>query len=133
MFAKADGSAVWLRTAGRLPYIAINGRLESDEAYDGIRRRLTSAFTPVSGMCAGDAFLVGDVEGMASLLFCAQRDKSCAMILLGSVKCMGDRPESMGFFSRMGDQIDEALSAVRQHAGVQVCLEELRCEISSHE
>ncbi|MER9469344.1 hypothetical protein NKI82_26015 [Mesorhizobium sp. M0482] len=91
MYLKADGTEVWLKSSLRVPYLSISGVIDSSYCYGEIRARLCSAYKMLSGIACDDVFVVKELEGSSLLLFCAQANKNCALILLGKFYGRGNR------------------------------------------
>jgi hypothetical protein len=130
MFQKADGTRVWLSATFRLPYLSISGTLDGPDDYQSIRDRLRASYKLVCniGVC-GDAYLVRELDG-GSVVFCADPNKECAVLMLGEVHCSlrtsGPRRSLADFFELIEDAVDD----VRIRSGAQVRLHTIRSEVA---
>ncbi|MBM2713589.1 hypothetical protein JQK88_20710 [Mesorhizobium caraganae] len=129
MFLKADGTEVWLQSSRRLPYLSLAGVMETSEDYQLVRSRLRQVYKSFHGMASDDAFLIRDGKGSA-LLFCARRDKNCALLLLGEFGRSGKRQRPSAVLEDLIDIVDRSLSGIEQHSGATIRLRVVKPEVA---
>lgn len=119
MFHKADGSSVWLRSSGKLPYLSVTGVIDTPEDYTAVRPRLCQAYDPIRGIAVDDAFLVRELDEGA-LIFCAGPDKSCALLVVGRYAPPERKPDAVveTFF----DLIHDSVAAISSQAKANIRL-----------
>ncbi|HEX6958306.1 MAG TPA: hypothetical protein VF194_10010 [Ferrovibrio sp.] len=127
MFQKSDGSWVWLKAAGRLPYLALRGVIDDPQSYAVIRRRLYAAYEPLFDLASGDAFWLGDLPEGGTLLFCADASKACALLLLGRYVDR-DAARHGGIVQSYCRLVDSRLARLCQAAAISVRLEAIQAE-----
>lgn len=130
MFHKADGTDVWLRTAGRLPYLCLAGVIESPEDYAAIRPRLRRAHEPLSGIASDDAFLVQEFEGGGALVFCARPDKRCALLLLGKFDRGRESRKPCAVLESLVAVIENSVDGLARQAGAVIRFDVVQSELA---
>ncbi|WP_320243468.1 hypothetical protein [Cognatiyoonia sp. IB215182] len=132
MFRKADGTTVWLRTASFTPYFKIEGHIECESNFnlDTVLRRLEHRFKPMTGICDGFCFMIGEFGDAGGVLFCIQPDMRCAVILIGQKQdARGRFPEAQENKRLVG--LDEHLKTVTEGNGFKINVASIGSELSA--
>ncbi|EJN05654.1 hypothetical protein [Phyllobacterium sp. YR531] len=132
MYEKADGSRVWLKTHSRTPYLAINGRLHTSEDYSTIRQRLLVAYEVIPNLSSEDAFLVEEPTEAGSLLFCAQADLNCAVLLIGVLGQIEQAESNETLLPQFFKRVSDAVLSIQSSVRANVQLQAIQCELAMH-
>lgn len=126
MFQKSDGSSVWLRSQDKLSYLSVAGVIDTNDDYAIVRPRLCQAYDLIAGIAAQDAFLVRELNDGA-LIFCAEPDKSCSLVILGKYGA-SDRRKPDNVVEDFFDLIQSSVVAIGSRAQARILINSIRPE-----
>ncbi|MDQ0562975.1 hypothetical protein QO004_004784 [Rhizobium mesoamericanum] len=114
-----------------MAYLSLAGGIETSEEYSTIRSRLCRAYKLLPGVASDDAFLVLELEDSdAALIFCARRDKNCALLLLGKFVLSGERRTTGTVLEKLVEVVGNCIDEISLRAGVNIRLDVAQSEIA---